>query len=142
MRHFDARPVRDLFLVFDKGDDFGPTLIEFAKRNAIAAASLHAIGAFSDVTIAYWNRETKKYEEIAVREQVEVVSMTGNIAPSSEDIKLHAHVVLGKRDGSAVAGHFLRGIVFPTMEVFLTSREMSVQRAKDPETGLWLLERM
>jgi uncharacterized protein len=139
VRPFDARRVRDLLLVFDKGDDFAPVLLDFAKRNAIGAASFHAIGAFRDAAIAYWNAETKKYEEIPIAEQVEVVSMTGNITPSSEDLKLHAHVVLGKRDGSAVAGHFVRGIVYPTIEVFLTVRDTNVQRKKDPDTGLWLL---
>jgi uncharacterized protein len=126
-------------LVFDKGDDFAPVLLHYAKRSAIGAATFHAIGAFRDATIAYWNAETKKYEDIAVAEQVEVVSMTGNITPSSEDFKFHAHVLLGKRDGSTVAGHFVRGIVYPTMEVYLTAWETSVQRKKDADTGLWLL---
>ena len=139
MRHASAQTVREFLLIFDKGDDVGRSLLDFAKRTAIGAASFHAIGAMSDATIAYWNKQSKKYEEIAVGEQVEVVSMIGNIVPSAEDLKLHAHVVLGKRDGSTAGGHFVRGIVFPTLEVILTAHDTRAVRTKDPETGLWLL---
>ena len=139
MRSRDAKAVREFLLIFDPDDDVQPALLRFAKDNRIAAASFHAIGALSDATIAYWNRDRQVYEEIAVNEQVEVVSMTGNLAPSVDGTKIHAHIVLGKRDGSTVAGHFLRGIVFPTLEVFLTEREVRVERKKDPATGLWLL---
>jgi predicted DNA-binding protein with PD1-like motif len=142
MRKTEAKPTREFLLVFDKGDDVGSTLLEFAKRNAIGAASFYAIGALREATIAYWNAETKKYDEIPVPEQVEVASMIGSIAPSAEDLKLHAHIVLGKRDGSAVVGHFRRGIVYPTLEVFLTARDAKVRRAKDEETRLWLLTEM
>ncbi|HEX9161341.1 MAG TPA: PPC domain-containing DNA-binding protein [Thermoanaerobaculia bacterium] len=140
MRATAANVTREYLLVFDKGDDVGPTLLDFAKRDDIGAASFHAIGALRDATIAYWNPTTLRYEEIPVAEQVEVVSMTGNLAPSVDGTKMHAHIVLGRRDGSTIAGHFVRGIVFPTLEVFLTAREMSVQRAKDDATGLWLLQ--
>ena len=142
MRHVASPSARELLLIFDKLDDFGPTLLEFAKRNAVAAASFHAIGAMREATIAFWNPETNSYENIAIREQVEVASMMGSLAPSADGIKMHAHIVLGKRDGSAMAGHFVRGVVFPTLEVFLTVRDAKVLRSKDKETGLWLLERM
>jgi predicted DNA-binding protein with PD1-like motif len=140
MRMIAAPRVRDLLLVFDKGDDFGPALLEFARRNAIGAGSFHAIGALSEATLAFWNPQTKAYEEIPLREQLEVVSMSGNITPSSDDLKLHAHAVLGKRDGSTAGGHFVRGLVYPTVELFLTVRDTPAQRKKDPDTGLWRID--
>lgn len=140
MRSRQAKAAREFLLIFDPGDDVQSALLSFAKENRVGAASFYAIGALRQGAVAYWNASTKVYEEIAVAEQVEVVSMTGNLAPSVEGTKMHAHVVLGKRDGSAVAGHFLRGIVYPTLEVFLTEREVRVERKKDPATGLWLLD--
>lgn len=140
MRSREAKAVREFLLILDKDDDLQPALLAFAKENRVGAASFYGIGALSGATIAYWNRDRQVYEEIAVNEQVEVVSMTGNLAPSADGTKMHAHIVLGKRDGSAVAGHFLRGTVFPTLEVFLTEREVRVERKKDPATGLWLLD--
>lgn len=140
MRWREAKTVREFLLICDKDEDLQPALLSFAKDNRVAAASFYAIGALRNATIAYWHPVRQLYEEIAVNEQVEVVSMTGNLAPSVDGTKMHAHIILGKRDGSTVAGHFLRGTVYPTLEVFLTAREVRVERKNDPETGLWLLD--
>jgi predicted DNA-binding protein with PD1-like motif len=47
--------------------------------------------------------------------------------------------VLGRRDGSAVAGHLLEAHVWPTLEVVLVAYSDNLNRQKDPETGLALL---
>ncbi len=60
------------------------------------------------------------YEEIPVREQVEVVSLVGDIALRDGEPALHAHVVLARRDGSTVGGHLRRAIAWPTLEVVVT----------------------
>lgn len=133
---------RDFLLVLDGGEELPKALVDFAKQNDIAGASLYGIGAFARATIAYWNPRTKEYEEIAVDEQVEVLSISGSLATAGDDIKLHAHVTLGKRDGSTIGGHLIRATVYPTLEVFIQDVGARLVREKDPETGLMLLSRM
>ena len=130
---------RDHLLVLDPGDEFTASLTEFAKKNRIEGGSFTAIGAFEDATIAYWNRETKEYERIEVAEQVEVLALTGSIARSKEDVKIHAHAVLGRRYGSTIGGHLMRGVVYPTLEIFVADYGTKLTRRKDKKTGLWLL---
>lgn len=52
---------------------------------------------------------------------------------------LHAHGVLGRRDGSALAGHLKEFHVFPTMEVTLVESPVRVRKDVDPDTGLELI---
>jgi hypothetical protein len=130
---------RDHLLVLDPDDEFVASLTDFAKKNRIEGGSFSAIGAFQQATIAYWNRETKEYEKIEVAEQVEVLALGGSIARSSDDVKIHAHAVLGRRDGSTIGGHLIRGVVFPTLEVFVVDNGARLTRQKDERTGLWLL---
>ena len=130
---------RDHLLVLDPDDEFVASLTEFAKKNRIEGVSLSAIGAFQQATIAYWNRETKEYENIEVAEQVEVLALSGSIARSSDDVKIHAHAVLGRRYGSTIGGHLMRAVVFPTLEVFVVDYATKLTRQKDDKTGLWLL---
>jgi predicted DNA-binding protein with PD1-like motif len=139
---FDPARRRDFLLVLDDGDDVMASLTAFAQQNGITGASLHGIGAFSRATIAYWNKTTKVYEEIAVDEQVEVLSIAGSLATSGDEIKVHAHVTLGRRDGSSIGGHLLRATVFPTLEVFIADAGARLVREKDPATGLMLLSRI
>ena len=130
-----------MLLVLNAGDDVMERLIAFANEQAIEGASFSAIGAFSRATIAYWNPETKKYEEIAVDEQVEVLSLLGSLATSDNGIRLHAHATLGRRDGSTIGGHLLRATVYPTLEVFVVDAGERIVRAKDEATGLMLIKR-
>ena len=128
-------------LVLRTGDDALAAITQFAKRNNIEGASFSAIGAFHDATIAYWNWDTKEYEHIEVKEQVEVLTLTGNVSRAGNEPKLHAHVILGRRDGSTIGGHLLRAVVRPTLEVFIVDYGVHLERKKDPATGLWLLDR-
>jgi predicted DNA-binding protein with PD1-like motif len=80
------------------------------------------------------------YKKIAVPEQVEVLSLLGNIAANEGKPKIHAHVVLGKADGTALGGHLLRATVWPTLELVIEESPVHMRRKSDPETGLALLE--
>jgi len=131
--------MKNYILVLHTGDDALKAISEFAVRNRIEGASFIAIGAFQNATIAFWNWDTKEYEHIEVGEQVEVLALNGSIARAGDDPKLHAHVILGRRDGSTVGGHLVRGTVRPTLEVFVTDLGMRLARARDVSTGLWLL---
>src|ERR1700741_4287768 len=110
---------RDHLLILDPGDECVAALTEFAMKNGIEGGSFSAIGAFQDATIAYWNRGTKEDERIAVTEQVEVLAVSGSSARWEEEVKIHAHAVLGRRDGSTIGGHLMGGVVFPTLEIFV-----------------------
>ena len=136
MKTYSVAPRRHFLLVFDKGDDVLPALRAFAEAQAIRGASFVALGAFRSATIAFWNPATKKYEHIAVGEQAEVLSLAGNLGAG----KIHAHVTLGRRDGSAIGGHLVAATVFPTLEMQLVEYEQWIVRGTDEETGLSLIK--
>ena len=71
-------------LVFDTGDEVVSTLTKFAKAQRISAAHFTAIGAFSDAGIGYFDWQKKDYLKNQVNEQVEVVSLIGDIALDGE----------------------------------------------------------
>jgi uncharacterized protein len=126
-------------LVFDKGDEVMEHLTCFASEHGISAGHFTAIGAFSDVRIGFLDPETKEYEPIVVDEQVEVLSLVGDVSLQDGEPRIHAHVVLGKRDGSAHGGHLLEAHVWPTLEVVLTESPAHLRREVDSETGLPLI---
>jgi predicted DNA-binding protein with PD1-like motif len=127
-------------LIFDKGDEVMGALTAFAKEHGLAAAHFTAIGAFSDVTLGYFDRTLKDYKKILVREQVEVLSLVGDIALDGHDPKVHAHVVIGKADGAAFGGHLIAAHVWPTLELILTESPRHLRRKIDRETGLALID--
>jgi predicted DNA-binding protein with PD1-like motif len=135
----DARE-KTYALIFDKGDEVIAGLTNFAKRENIGGAHFTAIGAFEKATLGFFDRQRKEYQEIPITEQVEVLSLLGDIARKGDEPKVHAHVVVGKSDGSAHGGHILEAHVWPTLEVILIESPRHLQRTHDDETGLALID--
>ena len=127
-------------LVFDKGDDPVAGIAAFAREQQLSAAHFTGIGAFSDLVVGYFERDRNEYKRIEILEQVEVLSLTGDIAVDErEEAQVHAHVVVGKLDGSAHGGHLLAAHVWPTLEVVLVEAPTALRKRIDPETGLALI---
>ena len=127
-------------LVFERGDEAMNGLRGFAREHGITAAHLSGIGAFSDVTLGYFDWESKEYERIRLDEQVEVVTLAGDVALKDDEPDVHAHVVVAKRDGTAHGGHLVEAHVRPTLEVILEESPAHLRKRSDPESGLALID--
>ena len=127
-------------LVFEKGDEFVQGLTGFAKERGLKASHFTAIGAFNHAVLGFFEGAKKDYKRIPVNEQVEVLSLVGDVALRGKEPKLHAHVVVGKADGTAHGGHILEAHVWPTLEVVLTDSPDYLCRTTDDETGLALID--
>ena len=127
-------------VIFDTGEDPMEGLGRFAREQRLDASSFTAIGAFSEALLGYFDWEKKEYQRIPVREQTEVLALVGDITlDDAGGRKVHAHVVLGKRDGAACGGHLLAAKVRPTLEVILTESPGYLKRRHDPASGLALI---
>jgi predicted DNA-binding protein with PD1-like motif len=136
---YEEQGEKTFALVFDPGDEAMEELTNFAKENGLSAARFTAIGAFSDATLGYFDMGKKEYEKIPVDEQVEVLSLVGDVALFEGEPKLHAHAVLGRSDGTTRGGHLLGAHVQPTLEVVIVESPEHLRRETDEETGLPLL---
>jgi predicted DNA-binding protein with PD1-like motif len=115
-------------------------LLAFTREKQLAGSHFTAIGAFREVTLGYFDWAKKDYRRIPVREQVEVLSLVGDIARDEQgEPKIHAHVVIGKADGTAHGGHLLDAVVRPTLEIILVESPQHLCRRHDPQTGLALI---
>ena len=135
----DRGPPATYAVVLATGDETIGALQQFARERKIDTAALTAIGAFERAVVGYFDWQLKDYRRIPVEEQVEVLSLIGDVAEAKGEPALHIHAVLGRSDGSVVGGHLLEGHVRPTLEVILTEPPAHLRKKKDPETGLALI---
>jgi len=139
-RLHESNGQRTFVVVLDTGDEVAGCLRSFAEQQGILAAQITGIGALSEAVLLYFDWPTKAYQRIPVREQVEVVALLGDIAEAPTKCpEVHVHMVLGKRDGSTVAGHLGEAYVRPTLEVIVTESPAHLRKVKDPESGLALI---
>jgi uncharacterized protein len=130
-------PLRKL----DAGAVIPDDLLKVALKEKIRTATLEAVGGVERITLGYYNRGTKRYEEHSYRGFMEITSLLGNITEKDGRPFLHAHGTFGRRDMTVVGGHVIRATVFPTMEFRLTPTTNRALRRFDEETGLNLIDR-
>jgi predicted DNA-binding protein with PD1-like motif len=135
-----ANGQRTFALIFETGDEFVSTLTRFAQHEGLEFAHYSGIGAFRSVLLGYFNWDRRDYDHIRFDEQMEVLSLSGDVASKDGKPTLHAHVVLGARDGTARGGHLFEGHVRPTLEVVLTETSAHLRRTVHEESGLALID--
>lgn len=127
---------RTFVLVFATDDAVKGLLDRFVVEHRIAAARFTAIGALSAATLGYFDWDAKQYTEIPVSEQVEVLSLIGDVALKDGEPTVHAHLVVGRSDGTTRGGHLMEAHVRPTLELILVESPRHLHKTVDPESGL------
>jgi uncharacterized protein len=132
--------LRTFVVVMDKGDEAFEQLVAFAGEHRVSAAGLTAVGAARAVTLDYFDPEINDYRSTEFTEQLEVLSLVGDIALKDGEPAVHAHLTLGRKDSSTIGGHLQSLTVWPTLEVVVTETPGHLAKKVDPETGLALID--
>jgi predicted DNA-binding protein with PD1-like motif len=131
---------REWALIFDAGDEVADGLKRFAEAEKLQAAHFTGIGAFANLTVAWFDIPKQAYQPIEIDEQVEVLSLIGDVAESKGKPSVHAHLCVAKRDGTAHGGHLQRALVRPTLEVIVIESPAHLRKSFRPEFGLALID--
>jgi predicted DNA-binding protein with PD1-like motif len=122
-----------------RGEEMMAALLEWCKKEGIAGATLTGLGAADQLELAYYNLERKEYERHIIEEEVEILSLTGNLGELSGEKMFHIHGAFGRRDLSTFGGHVMSMRVSGACELHLQALSRPLARAFDEETGLNLL---
>lgn len=126
-----------MMLVFKKGDNFLEKLNKKLAAQNITSAFFYGFGGFLEAELAFYDLEKKKYlTKTFAKGPYEVLNVTGNVAGEV----IHCHATLGDRKYRAFGGHVQRAVVGGTLELNVLQLEQSLQRSRDEETGLNLLQ--
>jgi hypothetical protein len=132
--------IKEYVLIFSKGDEVTSGLHEFATQNKIFAARFTAIGALSSATIAWFDMDKKSYKLNSIDEQVELISLIGDIALYDNKPVIHAHLSVGFSDGSMKGGHLVEAVCNPTVELFITVYPVPLEKKINRDTNLKLID--
>ena len=127
-------------LMFETGDEIVSGLEQFAKKNKVAGGQITAVGTLSDLALGHFDWKNKRYKKsLEIREQVQVLSLAGDIADDKGRPRVVCHVTVAKQDGSILGGHLVQGHVRPLLEVIVMEASQFYQRRYDHDSGLALL---
>src|SRR5215813_5070106 len=80
-----------LAVVFGSGEEMIGGLADLTKIRSIAGAYFTGIGALRAAMLGFFDIARREYRRFGIDEQVEVLSLTGNIALEEGEPRIHAH---------------------------------------------------
>lgn len=121
----------------DHGADLLEEITEICRKEGIRMGRVAAIGAVSGARLGFYNQETREYRFFSIDQPLEILNLAGNISIKDGEPMVHAHVVLGDKDGKAFGGHLAPGTTVFACECIIGVLEGPVlERKLDSETGL------
>ena len=124
----------------DPGEELPRDVLGAVEGFDVRTASVMGIGALDRAVIALYDLKERRYVETTIEEEIELVSLQGNMVRIDGAPFLHAHVVLSRRDGSTMGGHLMSARTSITVELFLTRFNLEITRTLSPHCGLKLLD--
>ena len=134
----DNHGVKTYALIFAKGDEIMSGLTEFAEREKIGGGHFSAIGALEHARFGWFDSARKAFRDIPVNEQVEMISLTGDVGLVNGSPAIHAHGAVAFPDGHVSGGHILEAVAWPTLELFFSAYPSPLVKERDVETNLYL----
>ncbi|MCY0868317.1 MAG: DNA-binding protein [Desulfurococcus sp.] len=105
----------------NEGRDVHEELKNIIKSNGLNGGFITGIGGLREAIIGFYNMAEDRYLEEHLQPEntvIEVASLQGNYLVREGKVSVHLHVVAGLQ-GRTVAGHLIRGVAKPFLEVFL-----------------------
>jgi predicted DNA-binding protein with PD1-like motif len=126
---------KDLLVVLEPGDELHASVLLAAAEHGLEGGALTAIGAVDELELGFFCLPDNVYTRRVIHDELEVVSLQGNLAMNAEKPFLHAHGVFTGRDFAAVGGHVFRARVSITLECLILGTAR-LTRVPSPAFGL------
>jgi predicted DNA-binding protein with PD1-like motif len=125
-----------LVMRFADGDDLLSGIETALKEEGIVSGIiLGGVGMVKKAALSFYLGRGE-YETVPVVDEAELCSLNGNVSTLDGDLVIHAHAVVGRKGGSALAGHVSSAQVHMTAEVAVLVAPQKLTRKLDSQTGL------
>lgn len=128
-------------LRLEESDDILKSLRLFADQQRIRAAFFEGIGSLYKARLGHYDfKDTKTYKYETFDEDLEILTLSGNVSTMNQHALPHAHVTLGRRDFSVIGGHLEEDSLANMVEINMVKIPGKLEKAKDSTVGLNLLQ--
>ncbi len=122
------------------GEDIVESVKKFAQEQNIKFGTVTGIGAVNKAKIGLFNTETKEYQSTILEEDMEIISLAGNITEMNGEPYIHLHIALANSEHNVKAGHLNMAVISSTGEIIIEAIDGYVDREFDDDIGLNLLK--
>ena len=135
------KKVNNIYIVrLNVGEDIVESVKKFAQEQNIKFGTVTGIGAVNKAKIGLFNTETKEYQSTILEEDMEIISLAGNITEMNGEPYIHLHIALANSEHNVKAGHLNMAVISATGEIIIEAIDGYVDREFDDDIGLNLLK--
>lgn len=102
----------------DLNQEIMSTLQKWAKEHGHTAGSFQGIGALKEAELGFYHLHEKTYEKKVFKDEMELISLHGNLSLVDGEPFVHIHVSLGDSQFKVWGGHLFSAKVAVTAEIF------------------------
>lgn len=127
----------------DRGERLSEAMEQFFAESdtQILGASVTGVGAAEQLTLGFYDLDSKEYVWRDFASMYEITGLLGTIARDEHDnLMLHLHGTFSDRTYQVVGGHVKDFVVGGTCELFIHVTYQPLKRKLDEQTGLKLLD--
>jgi hypothetical protein len=119
------------------GADLLESITKICKEENIRTGKVMAIGAVQKAMLSFYNQREKRYENMEIDHEMEIVSCIGNVSVLNGQPAVHCHITLADNNGRCIGGHLMIGTVVFACEVVIDELDGEIlNRHHDEQTGL------
>src|SRR3989339_1684823 len=119
-----------LIIRLEKGDEIIESLTKLCAEHGVQSATVSGIGATDDVEIGFYDPKTEVYiSRKFTADNIEIVSLTGNITLRGGEPFPHIHILIANDDYQTYAGHLLSARISVTCEIILDIWDEPISRS-------------
>ena len=129
-----------IVLRLNRGEEILSSITDLCKKENIKAASVNGIGATQSVEAGFYSFKKKKYCGYCFNQNMEILSLLGNISTKDDEPYLHLHIVVSNDEGEALGGHLTKAVISVTAEISIDIIDTYIGREADSLTGINLIK--
>ena len=130
---------KSYILRLEKGEEIISSLLDFCTKNKIKAGHLHGLGSITEVVLAHYMVDNKKFSEKEFDDIYEAASLFGIISHFQNKPHFHVHAAIADDKFKVFAGHLKKAVTAATCEILIIKSQAKLTRYHDNEIGLDLL---
>ena len=122
-----------------RGEEIISLLTMLISEENITCGRVSGIGATDKITIGLYNVNTQEYHKDTIEEEMEILSLSGNLTRKDGAPYIHVHGSFATLD-RVYGGHVNEVWISATAEIIIDVIDLVVDRKTDKETGLNLIK--
>ncbi len=124
------------FVCLDQGEDLFSNLEMLAVKESWQVAHVSGIGALKDIELGFYDLSKQTYQREQFNQEVELLSLEGNLTFKANKPFFHLHAVLGNADYQCFGGHLFRAKVAVVCEINIRIFNGKIVRTLNEKIGI------